>query len=147
MSYNSYRERGMERVMQRKRKIKHNVAMVIAALVVICICVLGVIGIKNTFFSKNKQDGNIGNVDNAAVVDERKDEGRIEKDVYIENVAVGGMDYDEAKKSIDAFVSEMSDKVINIDIDGNILSTNLKELGLSCESEKAIDDAFLMEDA
>ena len=51
MSYNSYRERGMERVMQRKRKIKHNVAMVIAALVVICICVLGVIGIKNTFFS------------------------------------------------------------------------------------------------
>ena len=130
MSYNSYRERGMERVMQRKRKIKHNVAMVIAALVVICICVLGVIGIKNTFFSKNKQDGNIGNVDNAAVVDERKDEGRIEKDVYIENVAVGGMDYDEAKKSIDAFVSEMSDKVINIDIDGNILSTNLKELGL-----------------
>lgn len=147
MSYNSYRERGMERVMQRKRKIKHNVAMVIAALVVICICVLGVIGIKNTFFSKNKQDGNIGNVDNAAVVDERKDEGRIEKDVYIENVAVGGMDYDEAKKSIAAFVSEMSDKVINIDIDGNILSTNLKELGLSCESEKAIDDAFLMEDA
>jgi len=70
------------------------------------------------------------------------EDNRITKGVFIDEVDVGGMTADEAKKAVDNFIEELKNKKITIQADDKSVSATLGEMGYSYKLNDAIEQAL-----
>ena len=134
MTEYKYRQRNLERKIRNRRR-----------LIIIGIIALGIILISVGIFfftkmNKNKQSQEplpSPTADTAGIIPEGK---------YIESVAVGGMNYQEAEEALGEYVKSLQSKTITIDINENKLTIPLDRIGFTCDVETFIDQAFIQED-
>ena len=100
-------------------KIKKVLPIVLAVLSVILVATL----ILTTMFSK--QDDNV-----------------ICEGISVNGIEVGGMTPDEATEVISDYVKNIQDKNITIEIDDQVVTTTLGELGYSCNLEESVEEAM-----
>ena len=100
-------------------KIKKVLPIVLAVLSVILVATL----ILTTMFSK-------------------QDDSVICEGVSVNGIEVGGMTPDEATEVIADYVKNIQDKSITIEIDGQVVTTTLGELGYSCNLEESVEEAM-----
>lgn len=137
----SYRTRSMQRMIKRRKRMKALTIALVSALVLVIAVVLII-----KFSSGKKEDENDNKV-NTQTEQEHKEEGKIKSGVMIETVDVSKMDYDTAKAALDDYMVSMGEKTIDINADGTVLSVNLASLGLACDSETVLSEAFSLKDA
>jgi len=138
---NSYRTRGMQRMIERRKRIKTIVIAVVAILAVILTVVLVL------KFSSGKDEKNNENKDSVQTEqEEHKEEGLIKEGVFIESVDVSKMDYDTAAAVLDEYIASLGEKTIDIDVNGTVLSMDLMSLGLSIDKEAVLNEAFATEE-
>lgn len=127
----SYRKRSRQRKLRRKRRmviLSVCAVLLIALIIVICaVC----------FRNKSK---NTDNTDN--ITTEIKENEKIKDGVFIQSVAVGGKNYNEALQVVDEYIGTLSSKELIVSVNGNSVTTTLGKLGLSCDTEKYVRDAF-----
>lgn len=141
----SYRARSMERMMKRRRRraaaiIGGAVVLIAAVTVFILINVLG----KGA--DGNKNNSGDSETNKTASDDHEDNAGYINDGVYIETVSVGGMDYNTAVGDVDKLINSVLSKKINIDVNGVNVSADLNTLGVSCDAEALVDEAFAMKE-
>lgn len=61
--------------------------------------------------------------------------------VYIDNVNVGGMTYDEAKKAVEQNTDEKAEANISIDVNGEVINTTLSKIGCEWNKETILEEA------
>ena len=60
---------------------------------------------------------------------------------FIDEVDVSGMSGEEARAALDAHVDKLADRSLEVDVNGETVTTTLAEIGYACETEKAIEEA------
>lgn len=100
-------------------KIKKILPIVLAVLSVILVATL----ILTTMFSK-------------------PDDNVICEGVSVNGIEVGGMTPDEAAEVIQNYVKDIQDKSIAIQIDDQVVTTTLGELGYSCNLQESVEEAM-----
>ncbi len=127
----SYRKRSRERKLRRKRRLiilSACAALLIAVIIVIC-----VIHSKSGSKDTENTDG---------ITTEIKESEKIEDGVFIQSVAVGGKNYAEALQAVSEYIETLSDKELIVEVNGNNAVTTLGKLGLSCDTEQYVTQAF-----
>lgn len=129
----SYRIRSRQRKLRRKRRII--IASVCAAVLAVLITVVCII-----CFRPGKKDP--GTADSITTdIDIDKDE-KIKDGVSIQSVSVGGRTYDEALQEVSDYVDSLSSKELVVEVNGDNETTTLGKLGLSCDVQKYVKEAF-----
>ncbi len=136
MTEYSYRKRSMERKLRRKRRLTI-IGIAIAALLVIAAVIFIIV--------KAAANESQGTNDDPFATPVRK--GSIKEGVYIENIAVGGMKYDEAKAEVEAYADTLSTKQLIVDVNGESVSVSLSDLLVSCNIQKAVNEAYDLDEA
>ena len=72
----------------------------------------------------------------------RPDDNVICEGVSVNGIEVGGMTPDEAAEVIADYVKNIQDKSIAIEIDDQVVTTTLGELGYSCNLEESVEEAM-----
>ena len=127
----SYRKRSRQRKLRRKRRmIILSVCAVLLIALIIVICAV-------CFRNKSKNTENMDNI-----TTEIKENEKIKDGVFIQSVAVGGKNYNEALQVVDEYIETLSSKELIVSVNGNSVTTTLGKLGLSCDTEKYVRDAF-----
>ena len=78
----------------------------------------------------------------AYATESNRENDRIIKGVFIDEVDVGGMTAEEAKDAVDKFVEELKNRKISIQADDKSVSVTLGELGYSYKLNDAIEQAL-----
>ena len=134
MTEYSYRRRSRERALKKRKRIIMGAGIGAGILVIL----LAVILIKH-FVNVNEGNTSDGNDVNSAT---EKEYGVIEDEVYIEGIAVGGMNYDEASAAVTDYAGSLLSKQVTITVNDNMLTTNLAAVGVVCNTEEALTGAF-----
>ena len=69
-------------------------------------------------------------------------DGEICQGVFIDEVDVSGMSGEEAQAALDAHVDKLAARSLEVDVNGETVTTTLAEIGYACETEKAIEEAM-----
>lgn len=69
-------------------------------------------------------------------------DGEICQGVFIDEVDVGGMSGEEARAALDAHVDKLAARSLEVDVNGETVTTTLAEIGYACEKEKVIEEAM-----
>ena len=72
------------------------------------------------------------------------DKDKISKGVTIGGVSVSGMTKEQAKSTLDEYVSAVFNRQVVIRVSENEIETSYGELGLECEEDKMLDKAFAL---
>ena len=72
----------------------------------------------------------------------RPSNGRICDGVYVDQVDVSGMTREEAQMALNSQVEKLSSRSLEVDVNGQVVTTTLAELGYTCDVGDAIDQAM-----
>lgn len=136
MTEYSYRKRSMERKLRKKRRLT---IIGIALVVLLAIAAVVIIIIKAC------ANDSLGTNDDPFATPVRK--GSIKDGVYIENIAVGGMKYDEAVAYVETYADTLSTKQLVVDVNGESVSVSLADLSVACNIQKAVSEAYDLDEA
>lgn len=136
MTEYSYRKRSMERKLRKKRRLTV-IGIALAALLVIAAVVILIV--------KVFANDSTGTNDDPFATPVRK--GSIEDGVYIENIAVGGMKYDEAAAEVEKYADTLGTKQLVVDVNGKSVSVSLSDLLVACNIQKAVSEAYDLKEA
>jgi len=139
MTEYSYRQRSKARAYQRRRR------QVIISMVLISILVVaGITALVVHLISKDKNDDSKAPADNPVVNEEQS---LIEDGVFIDSIAVGGMDHALATTAVDEYVTKQGNIPITLDVNGNMVTTTLAGIGFVWDVEAGVSAAMVMEEA
>ena len=62
--------------------------------------------------------------------------------VYVESINVSGMTKEQAKEAVQTHVTKLSERLLEVDVNGKIVNTTLSALGFGCDTDKLIEQAF-----
>lgn len=134
MTEYSYRRRSRERALRKRRRIIIGTGAGVSVIVLIAVILL----VKNVITGGGS--GSSGNNSSTNAVQE--EQGTIEDNVYIDGLAVGGMDYGEASDAVADYVASLSSKQVTVTVNDNMLTTDLGSVGLICNTDAAVKAAF-----
>ena len=136
MTEYSYRKRSMERKMRKRRRlIITGIAVAAVLLIAIVIFIIVKVG-------ANESRGTNDDPFATPVRD-----GSIKEGVYIENIAVGGMKYEEARQEVQRYTDRLSTKRLIVDVNGESAEISLSELMVECDVSKAVAEAYDLDEA
>ncbi len=72
----------------------------------------------------------------------KPEENRICKGIKVDTVDIGGMTKEEAQRAVDTYVSQRGNQMVQIDVDGQIVSTTLLGLGYRYEVDEYLESAM-----
>lgn len=70
------------------------------------------------------------------------DENSICENVYIDTLNIGNMTKEQACEALDAYISELKEKKVTIQVNGKEVTTTLKGLGLVVDEKNCIEEAL-----
>lgn len=133
----SYRKRSRQRKLQRRRRL-----IILSVCVAILVALIAVICTVRSKSGKEYAD----NKENAVTENEIKDDERIEDGVFVQAVSAGGKSYSEAMSAVSDYVETLMLKELIVDVNGSTASTTLGKLGLTCDVDKYVREAFELEE-
>lgn len=134
MTEYSYRRRSRERALRKRRRIIIGTGAGVSVIVLIALILL----VKNVITGGGS--GSSGNNSSTNAVQE--EQGTIEDNVYIDGLAVGGMDYGEASDAVADYAASLSSRQVTVTVNDNMLTTDLGSVGLICNTDTAVKAAF-----
>lgn len=75
---------------------------------------------------------------------EAKQGDKILDNIYIGEVAVGGMNKDEAKQAVDAYVKEIQNTKMKLSVNEKSITATAKQLGVDWENTGVVDEAVMI---
>lgn len=66
----------------------------------------------------------------------------IPRNIYIGEIAVGGMTREEAQEAVDQYIAENSEAVLTLEADKNSVEASLEDLGVAWGNPSIVDDAL-----
>lgn len=77
----------------------------------------------------------------AITVKASENDGIIPENVYIEDIAVGGMTAEEAEEAVEAYIAENEDAEFTLNADENSVTASVNELGVEWANTDVVEDA------
>lgn len=74
----------------------------------------------------------------------KPDNDKICDGVYVDTVDLSGMTREQAESAISEHVAKLSDRTLEVDVEGSKVSTSMAKIGYSCDVGDAVDQALLV---